>query len=77
MEANGSCRACFHAETVMRRGRCGTEVNMTLSVIAARCQIPLFVTCGDIFPRPGEVFPQSGSPWQSTQSSSLCQGLSL
>ena len=31
----------------------------------------------DIFPRPGEVGPQSGSPWQSTQSSSLCQGLSL
>ena len=30
----------------------------------------------DIFPRPGEVGPQSGSPWQSTQSSSLCQGLS-
>ena len=30
-----------------------------------------------IFPRPGEVFPQSGSPWQSTQTSSLCQGLSL
>ena len=51
--------------------------SLALSVIAARCQIPLFVTCGDIFPRPGEVFPQSGSPWQSTQSSSLCQGLSL
>ena len=31
----------------------------------------------DIFPRPGEVGPQSGSPWQSTQSSSFCQGLSL
>ena len=31
----------------------------------------------DIFPRPGEVGPQSGSPWQSTQTSSLCQGLSL
>ena len=31
----------------------------------------------DIFPRPGEVGPQSGSPWQSTQTASLCQGLSL
>ena len=45
MEANGSCRACFHAETVMRRGRCGTKVNMTLSVIAARCQISPFRRC--------------------------------
>ena len=25
------------------------------------CQIPPFVTCGDIFPRPGEVFPLRGS----------------
>ena len=33
----------------------------TLSVIAARCQIPPFVTCGDIFPRPGEVIPLRGS----------------
>ena len=26
-----------------------------------RVQIPPFVTCGDIFPRPGEVFPLRGS----------------
>mgnify|MGYP004466165091 CR=1 FL=1 len=31
----------------------------------------------DIFPRPGEVFPQRESLWQSPQTSSLCQGLSL
>ena len=28
-------------------------------------------------PGAGEVFPQRESPWQSTQTSSLCQGLSL
>ena len=48
--------------------------------------LALSVTCGDrfpllslrdIFPRPGEVGPQRGSPWQSTQTSSFCQGLSL
>ena len=33
----------------------------TLSGIAARCQIPPFVTCGDIFPRPGEICPLGGS----------------
>ena len=54
MEANGSCRACFHAETVMRRGRCGTEVSMTLSVIAARCQISPFRRCAHLPPAPGE-----------------------
>ena len=59
MEANGSCRACFHVETVMRRGRCGTEVNMTLSVIAARCQIsPFFVAVRHLPPERVEVFPQ-------------------
>ena len=36
---------------------------LTLSVIAARCQIPPFVTCGDIFPRPGEICPLRGSFW--------------
>ena len=53
MEANGSCRACFHAETVMRRGRCGTEVNMTLSVIAARCQISPLSSLRASSPRSG------------------------
>ena len=27
-------------------------------------QIPPFVTCGDIFPRPGEVFPQGDALWR-------------
>ena len=31
-----------------------------LSVIAARCQIPLFVTYGDISPRPGRICPGRG-----------------
>ena len=33
----------------------------TLSGIAARCLIPPFVTCGDIFPRPGEICPLGGA----------------
>ena len=28
-------------------------------------QTPPFVTCGDIFPRPGEVFPQRESLWRN------------
>ena len=32
--------------------------NFTPSVFATQSQIPPFVTCGDIFPRPGEVGPQ-------------------
>ena len=39
-------------------------------------RFPLLSLC-DIFPRPGEVFPQRESPWQSPQTLSLCQGLSL
>ena len=33
---------------------------VTLSVIAAQCQIPPFVTCGDIFPRPGGNLSSQG-----------------
>ena len=36
-------------------------VKQTPPGIAARCQIPLFVTYGDIFPRPGEVGPLGGA----------------
>ena len=36
-----------------------------------------FCRCATSSPGAGEVFPQRESPWQSTQSSSLCQGLSL
>ena len=62
MEANGSCRACFHAETVMRRGRCGTEVSMTLSVIAARCQISPFRRCAHLPPGAGGSLSSKGEP---------------
>ena len=51
---------------------------LALSVIAhAMPPVPHFVTYGDISPRTGENLSQSGRPWQSTQSVSLCQGLSL
>ena len=44
-------------------GRLGAKLQpkRTLSGIAARCLIPPFVTCGDIFPRPGEICPLGGS----------------
>ena len=32
-----------------------------------RRQIPLFVTYGDIFPRPGEVFPHRERLWRAGQ----------
>ena len=51
---------------------------LALSVIAhAMPPVPHFVTYGDISPRTGENLSQSGRPWQSLQSLSLCQGLSL
>ena len=36
-----------------------------------------FCRCATSSPGAGEVFPQRESLWQSTQTSSLCQGLSL
>ena len=50
---------CQHFLTSFFQFLCAGGV--TLSVIAARCQIPPFVTCGDIFPRPGEICPLGGS----------------
>ena len=52
-------RSCQHFLTSFFQFLCGG--GLTLSVIAARCQIPPFVTCGDIFPRPGEICPLGGS----------------
>ena len=58
-----------------RQGRSSTV--LALSVKACRlCQIPPFVAYAPSSPGAGEVFPQRESPWQSTQASSLCQGLS-
>ena len=42
-----------------------------LSVIAARCQIPPFVTCGDIFPRSGGSLSSKGEPRAPPETSSL------
>ena len=36
----------------------------------AKCHCPFLSPGGDIFPRPGEVFPLRGSPWQNQQVSS-------
>ncbi len=46
--------------------------------LSRRCAMPdsPFCRCATSSPA-GDVGPQSGSPWQSTQTSSLCQGLSL
>ena len=66
IEGKDSCRAYFHAETVARRGCCGTAVNITLSVIAARCQLPRggsFI-CADWKMRKSSPFRGS---WQSRQ----------
>ena len=49
------------ARMAEKGGKSSTYYNKTPPVIAARCQIPLFVTFGDIFPRPGEVFLWDGA----------------
>ena len=60
-------QSCQHFLTSFFQFLCGGGVGAklqpqrTLSGIAARCQIPPFVTCGDIFPRPGEICPLGGS----------------
>ena len=43
-----------------------------LSVIAARCQIPPFITCGDIFPRSGGSLSSKGEPRALPETFSLC-----
>ena len=58
---------CQHFLTSFFQILCGgglgakLQPQRTLSGIAARCLIPPFVTCGDIFPRPGEIRPLGGS----------------
>ena len=60
-------QSCQHFLTSFFQFLCGggwgakLQPQRTLSGIAARCQIPPFVTCGDIFPRPGEICPLGGS----------------
>ena len=60
-------QSCQHFLTSFFQFLCGRGVGAklqpqrTLSGIAARCLIPPFVTCGDIFPRPGEICPLGGS----------------
>ena len=40
-------------------------------------QIPLFVTCGDIFPRSGGSLSSKGKPLAKPETLPYCQGLSL
>ena len=63
----GRDKRCFHQwgrrpETVDAyfTGLALSVSSLALSVIAARCQIPLFVTCGDIFPWSGQILPAPG-----------------
>ena len=59
--------SCQHFLTSFFQFLCGgglgakLQPQRTLSGIATRCLIPPFVTCGDIFPRPGEICPLGGS----------------
>ena len=68
---NGICSATFCESAALRRGLVGYFSWLALSVKACRlCQIPpfvayaasvpLFVTCGDISPRPGRICPGRG-----------------
>ena len=54
-----------------------TLVGNTLALSGANAPDSPFCRCATSSPGAGEVFPQSGSLWQSTQTSSPCQGLSL
>ena len=52
-------------------------VDITPSVIAyGDATLPL-LSLRDIFPRPGEVFPQRERPWQKDEVCMDCQRLSL
>ena len=68
---NGICSATFCESAAQRRGLVAYFSWLALSVKACRiCQIPpfvayaasvpLFVTCGDISPRPGRICPGRG-----------------
>ena len=60
-------RERWHGEAVTERVAFRNEPSQSR---CARQLVPLFVACGDIFPRPGEVFRRA-SPWQRGQVSSL------
>ena len=60
-------------EKAAARGRAGSKLPQP------RCarQIPLFVTCGDIFPRPGEVFLIEGGSGEKENFAALPRAPSL
>ena len=60
-------RERWHGEAVTERVASGTN---PLSLAALDSQFPFLSPGGDIFPRPGEVFPLRWSPWQRGQVSS-------
>ena len=43
------------------------DLEPSQSAPVGRIQIPPFVTCGDIFPRPGEISPLRGSFFAITE----------
>ena len=49
--------------------------NATVSFMTQKMKVEF--SEGDIFPRPGEVFPQRERPWQRDEVCVDCQGLSL
>ena len=68
---NGICSATFCESAALRRGLVGYFSWLALSVKACRlyqippfvaytASVPLFVTCGDISPRPGRICPGRG-----------------
>ena len=59
-------RERWHGEAVTERVACGTNPLSRLR----RQLFPFLSPVGDIFPRPGEVFPLRESPWQNRQVSS-------
>ena len=48
-----------------------------LQLYFVRQPFPFLSPFGDIFPRPGEVFPQRESPWHKDEVCMDCQSLSL
>ena len=59
-------RERWHGKAVTERVACGTNPLSRLR----RQLFPFLSPVGDIFPRPGEVFPLRESPWQNRQVSS-------
>ena len=81
MAVNSICSTAFCESVVLRQGFSGfqlphqalprqlsqRESQPSQAAPDGRSQIPPFVTCGDIFPRPGEISPLRGSFFAMTE----------